>query len=39
MPSKNNNKNITIFILNYEISEKLYSFDISHMEKHISFYS
>jgi hypothetical protein len=37
MPSKNNNKNIPIFILKDEIVEKLYSFDIRHMEKHIYF--
>ena len=37
MPSKNNNKNIPVFILKDEIVEKLYSFDIRHMEKHIYF--
>ena len=37
MPSKNNNKNIPIFILKDDIVEKLSSFDIRHMEKHIYF--
>ena len=37
MPSKNNNKNIPIFILKDELVEKLYSFDIRQMEKHIYF--
>jgi hypothetical protein len=37
MPSKNNNKKIPIFILKDDIVEKLSSFDIRNMEKHIYF--
>ena len=37
MPSTNNNKKIPVFILQDDIVEKLSSFDIRNMEKHIYF--